>query len=119
MTELKTTSSQTYEIGKVLTEVSNARLRMEVLLNDKEIPFHIKGFFKDRYRNLNCFITEFEKRLTPENLAILQNEMISPEASLQVEGITNMVLELPKNLRDEVEHFVEEAMDLYLKSKKS
>jgi hypothetical protein len=102
-------SNQTYEFAKILTDVSNGLLRSEVLCKDPNLPGGTKDWIRRSMVNRLKVIKQDIRGLfndDPEALAIVEKDMLDPEVAQQIQVITDMLLALPKGIRDEIETYV-------------
>lgn len=104
-----TISQHTFEFSKGLIEVHNASIRFQVLAKDMGAEYKAKKMMNDWVRMLNRIQIDLKNVIG--NVAyqkLLQDEILNDESSLQISQITDMILCLGKDKRDQIEGYVEE-----------
>jgi 2-phospho-L-lactate guanylyltransferase (CobY/MobA/RfbA family) len=85
----------------------NAKESLEVLLKSNNLKFGAKAFVMKLLNRLNANITALRLLLPADDLKILDEQMLDPEVSAQMDNIKSMLADLPKLKRDEIERYIE------------
>lgn len=109
-------SKETFDLHKIYTLVRNANTRAQVLSKEKTIAGGAKDFIK---RSIINRLTAIENDLKglfiahPDDRDLVNNEILNDEVTFQLEGINDMLLALPKGIRDQIEQYVEQQYFVY------
>lgn len=109
-------SSETFELAKILSLCTNAKLRSEVLSKSTNVTGSAKYFIKQSVTNRLTGIENDIKGIfdnSPEDLEILMADLMNYDSALQLENIENLFLEMPKEIRDDIEMYIENKHALY------
>jgi hypothetical protein len=102
-----------YAFAKAYIEITNAEMRFADLMKEQKNPFHVKTIAYDLRNRTAALIKFFESMFKPELLASFKEELGQPEVTLQVDYITDMLLQLPKGIRDQMEKQIEAHHKIY------
>lgn len=106
-------SGHTFMFGKCMAHVQNATTYLMLLVADEHPSGKTKRMFNEWLRMLKRIKQDAYNGVTPENRAILENELMSDDLTLQIDAINDMLLALPPAKRTEIEKYVELQHDIY------
>lgn len=109
-------SKETFELSKIYSLCSNAKLRTEVLMKSKNVEGQAKDYLRRSiFNRLNAIENDLKALFIehPKDLEVIKEEMINEENSLQNENVQNLFLALPKGIRDEIERYIEQRHFIY------
>lgn len=110
-------SKQTLDLGKAFVKINNAELLLRSVYNDLTEEYTL-------YRNINGWVNRLEwlkkdfKRVFvmlsgSEGWEIMQSQLLNDEDTLQVESINDMLLDMPKGMKDQIEKYIESLYNVY------
>lgn len=104
----------TMELGKLIVNLSNNELLIASLLAENK-HFTTFGAVKTELlaiKRMNDSQMRGVKRcFNEEYLAIIEEQLANPEVALQVDGMKDYFMQLPKELKDAVESVLEQLSD--------
>lgn len=110
------TQGWTAELVKGISDVTNAQLRFNALYNEIFVRQERKRSLKRWVNNLNSIVNEF-RRECPAESKILDEQVLDPNVTLQLEGIMSKLVYLPHSSRDLIEKQIDKFFN-QLKEKK-
>lgn len=114
MTQIGT---ETYELGKSLVEIGNAKLRLEYIVKTGQAGNGAKQMIKGWINRLNFIENDLRHRLSPEQLHVMTSQLMNDEDRQQTDAVMGMFINLPKHVRDMIEQKVEDITELVNKEK--
>lgn len=99
--------TDTFEFGKAIVEVGNARTRFEYLLNSKQVASKSRDIIRGYINRLRFIENDVTAMLSPEAKSIMQQQLMNDEDRLQADAIMSMFIALPKEARDRLETYLE------------
>lgn len=110
----KPTHKAAYELAKIYSILRNTKVHAEVLMNEKEISGGTKHWIKTSIINrVNAIETDLIGILPPADYQIMKDDLLQDETALQIQAITDMLLAMPKGIRDECESYIEARHNVY------
>lgn len=106
-------SKHSFELVKGMTDVMNAATRFQVIANELDTRFKSKDMLNGYVNRLNFIIKDFKSRCTPEMWSIIENDALNDEQTLQIDGIVDMLLDMPKGMKDQIEKHIESLYNVY------
>jgi hypothetical protein len=109
-----------YELAKIYALIRNAKLRAEVLMKETDISGKAKHFIRTSIINrASAMENDLIGLLPPADYQIMKEDLLQDETTLQIEGVTDMLLALPKEIRDQCEQYIEQMFYVYTSHKKA
>lgn len=108
-----TTKPEAYDLFKAMRHMSNARLYLNSIIKDGHVKGQSKNLLTTMDNRLRCNIDDFRHKVSGESLKVLDEEMLDAEVTLQLDSVTDMLIALPKGIRDEAEKYVEGLFNVY------
>lgn len=98
----------TLDLTKAMIGIENVTTRLNVLAKDLDVKFKVKKSFNDWSRMMERIKTEFRMYFDSlQDRNVIETLIFNDEISLQIEAITDYLLALPKEKRDEFEEKLE------------
>lgn len=94
------------DIGKFIIDVNNAKSRLEVLINSKNVAFGLKNDFRRWIRNLDSILKHFNMLMPVTSKNIMQEQLLNDESTMQIDNCTSLMMLLTKPYRDKIEEFI-------------
>lgn len=91
----------------------SAQLHLLSIINSKTVSPVVKDKFRPILNRLNVNIRDFKLSVPSEFVPILEEQMINDEVAIQIDAITDMLAEIPKGIRDEIESYIESRHKVY------
>lgn len=108
-----TIKPEAYDLFKAMRHMSNARLYLNSIIKDGHVKGQSKNLLNTMDNRLRCNIDDFRHKVSGEKLKILDEEMLNTEVTLQLDNMTDMLISLPKDIRDEIENHIEGVFNVY------
>lgn len=106
-------SEETFSVFKSFKYMVSAQLHLLSIINSKTVSPVVKDKFRPILNRLNVNIRDFKLSVPSEFVPILEEQMINDEVALQIDAITDMLAEIPKGIRDEIESYIESRHKVY------
>lgn len=101
-----TPDAKTFQFGRILTKLSTISLECHSLLRDDAVGPKARKLIGDIKRRADISTSEMRRMLTPESRKIMDDELVAPGVALQVESISEMLVSLPLEMRDQADEFI-------------
>jgi len=103
----------TFDIAKILTNLSNAKMRAEVLSRENYVRRDARDMLNRLANRCKLAIAEVTDLMGPASRDIIKNEVVNSESHLQIDGITTAIIALPEGIRNEIEDYVMARYKIY------
>lgn len=107
------TEKEAYDLFKALKCMVNADLYLTSMLNSKEVKGNARSMILMFRNRINVNIRELRLILDEEQRKIIDDSMLDPETTLQIDNIIDMISSLPKGIANEIEEYVESRFNVY------
>lgn len=101
---------------KALVNMLNAKTRIDVICNEVFTDKDARFLYKRISGHLGNAIQTFKKGIRPEIVSEFESCLMNDERSIQFEHITDLLMEIPEQMVDEVEAFIESKHKEYNKN---
>lgn len=112
-TQKPTIQPHSYLLAKAMGHVQNAATYIHVLISDSKPSGKAKVTMKEWLRMLKRIKMDAYESIPMSSRNIFDAQVLSDDLTLQIDGITDMILELPPAKRTEIEKYVELQHDIY------
>ena len=99
-------SHQTFSLARVLANLRLIDTYTHDLIKDPATGPKSKDALRMIKKRATASLNDFSMMLSPASLAVMRSELLDDEVSLQHENISNMILAMPKGIRDQIEAHV-------------
>ena len=106
----------THDLFHAFRSMIYAELYLYSVINDKKVYGSAKQFLNVLLGRIRANVRDLRSILPPDDVKILDNDMLNPDIVLQFQNINDMVSLLDDVGRDRVEAFIEEAVRVHEKS---
>ena len=106
----------THDLFHAFRSMIYAELYLCSVINDKKVYGSAKQFLNVLLGRIRANVRDLRSILPPDDVKILDNDMLNPDIVLQFQNINDMVSLLDGVGRDRVEAFIEEAVRVHEKS---
>ena len=112
------TMKGTFELAAALTNCRLAKQKFENIIRDYEPRFQSKKYVQDSIRKLGSIEKDLVALMgTNVFKEVMKQQLLNDEWSGQIEVINDMLFDMPKKIRDEVEAYTEQRYRLYATNK--
>lgn len=101
------TSRETYDFAKMLKHIRLAKQYGESLRQEKTIGGGIKETLRVMIGRCRAAERDVLGALSKTSRDIMEEQLLDISVSAQIEGITDMILELPTHSRDTIETYIQ------------
>lgn len=110
-------SKQTLDLGKAFIKINNAELLLRAVSKDLTDEYALSRNIKEWVNRLEWLKKEFKRVVIMiagnEDWNLIQSQLINDEDTLQVESINDMLLDMPKGMKDQIEKYIESLYNVY------
>jgi hypothetical protein len=106
-------TAESFEMAKSLSEMYNAKTRIDVILNSINVRFGTRDMMNRWSRSLGFILNEFKMKLPSAWSAVFAKELLNDDKSLQIDNCITMMLQLPEGIKDEIENYIESRHSTY------
>ena len=103
----------THDLFHAFRSMIYAELYLYSVINDKKVYGSAKQFLHVLLGRIRANVRDLRSILPPDDVKILDNDMLNPDIVLQFQNINDMVSLLDDVGRDRVEAFIEEAVRVH------
>lgn len=103
----------THDLFHAFRSMIYAELYLCSVINDKKVYGSAKQFLNVLLGRIRANVRDLRSILPPDDVKILDNDMLNPDIVLQFQNINDMVSLLDGVGRDRVEAFIEEAVRVH------
>jgi hypothetical protein len=100
-------SKETFNFFHAYRHTVNAELFLSDIIKSGNVQYEAKNMVRALKRRIDANITGLRLLLPAEVTKVLDKEMLDPEVTMQIDNINNMLAELPKAIRDQMENHIE------------
>lgn len=97
----------THELFHAFRSMIYAELYLYSVINDKKVYGSAKAFLNVLLGRIKANVRDLRSILPPDDVKILDNDMLNPNIVLQFQNINDMVSLLDGEGRDKIEAFIE------------
>jgi hypothetical protein len=113
----KAYSHHTFTLAKIFLGLKDVESRCHTLAAMPDIKHGSKHLINGIANRCTAGIRDFKSRLTPESMRIVESEILPTEIKDQMESINDMLLAMPKGIRDQVENHIAGLYNVYALNK--
>jgi hypothetical protein len=103
------------EFAKMMSDVMNARNRAQYLYKLLGWEQNTKAALKGYIQRLNFILDDFKRRLPDKFREQFTENILNEEDTMQADAVISMFINLPKDVRDQVEKQLEELGSVHCK----
>ena len=107
----------THDLFHAFRSMIYAELYLYSVINDKKVYGSAKAFLNVLLGRIKAKVRDLRSILPPEDVKILDGEMLEPDIVLQFQNINDMISLLDEKGRDEVESFIEGVVEEFNKKR--
>lgn len=109
-------SKQTLDLGKAFIKINNAEMLLTSISNDLK-GHKMTDNITEWAKRLRYVLKEFKRVIctykSEQEWQMIEDQLLNDEDTLQIESINEMMLHLPKGIKDDIERYVEQRFELY------
>lgn len=113
MIDQKRLTAESFDLARSLSEVYNAKTRIDVILNSVNVRFQTRDMMKRWSRNLGSVLNEFQRILPSVWADVFAKELLNDEDTQQIDQCITLMMQLPKGIKDEIENYIEGRHAIY------
>lgn len=113
MIDQKRLTAESFDLARSLSEVYNAKTRIDVILNSVNVRFQTRDMMKRWSRNLGSVLNEFQRILPTVWADVFAKELLNDEDTQQIDQCITLMMQLPKGIKDEIENYIEGRHAIY------
>ena len=107
----------THDLFHAFRSMIYAELYLYSVINDKTVYGTAKQFLNVLLGRIKANVRDLRSILPPDDVKILDDDMLNPDIVLQFQNINDMVSLLDEKGRDEVEAFIKEIVEEFDKNR--
>ena len=107
----------THDLFHAFRSMIYAELYLYSVINDKMVYGSAKAFLNVLLGRIKANVRDLRSILPPDDVKILDDDMLNPDIVLQFQNINDMVSLLDEKGRDEVEAFIKEIVEEFDKNR--
>jgi hypothetical protein len=96
-----------------LVDVHNAAIKFEVLAKEENVHKGTRKQILKCLTEVNQIRQRFDRFWGEEGKKVMDEQILSDDDTLQIQQITELIVQLPKGIRNEIETYVEGRAKIY------
>lgn len=110
-------SRQTLDLANAFVKINNAQMELSSVAKDLGNEYKITRSIREWANRLAWIQGDFKRIVVAmkgrEQWDVIQSQLVNDEDTLQMKAIADMMLHLPKGIRDDIEKYVESRYNIY------
>lgn len=110
---VKKLSGETYDLFKAFKHMVSAELYLNSIARSGKVEYQAKNYINTFLTRIRANLRDLKMLVPTELVYLIEEDMLAPEVSLQIDNIVDMLSDLPKGIRDEIETYIESRHNVY------